>query len=907
MGFCRRCGEIVHGGERCKCGGAAVVGTVAWKESLDPWTKTYVSRDKSPTRPAKPSVETSGNPALVLPERTLRPLNGFRGRYRLLLPLPPHPIQSNSTVVSPEEGILPSPNYHTTGSYLSKVYGSVLQSKESLASHSCAYCGTVFPPDGTIYPDPYGELSGPTRFLCRDCFTSNGGAKGQCPGCSRAVLALKSEGPFLEAAGNFWHKKCFVCNACGTNIGDSPMVDLLGKPSCSDCFDDCLRRDRTPKKNRNSAARLGSPSPNIGGVRTHSPRPRSREGSPALEELEQRLGIVKSPQSSPALEELEHRRGIVKSRQSSPALEELTHRLSLLAASSSTPSRSPSPRRSTATPDDSPLLNRSLRSSRSDLITEMTYGEGSRAKGPTSPRTGPSSPTPTFRSAVTQIEEMNPRPLFQTTTAGSSAPPMDFRSWTQTYNLPGPPTLSPAHANPAPLESVIPDLVSDHSDSATQSSVGPDSPPRQLDESPDGFLPTKRHAYGFGKRTTTSTFFEDNDVIIEETNSQLNTPDSTPKHKPVSSGEITTPSKKQSHSGKSPTSLPRLRSSGWLDGQAASPTLGPNSCAKCGKQLFSVHEGGKYVTVPVDADTTKIYHTACFTCSACGLEFKQNAQGQTAFVKADEGPCHIECAPQEKVIIRKAPSPLAQPLPIRRSHAISKSINSLPSTPTMGSYVSSRYSPPVSAPAMSASNSVPRFGGSSSCPRCKKSISQITFGISEGERSVQGPNGTRWHRKCLVCGGKKEPSKGLILRGRDERKQNELGCGKRLDSGAKILGDNGVLCRECWLLLPLASTSPERSPTRTTDTGSPGKIIPQLTSTTTLARQFTGLSGANVTAPLFRQLTGGGLSPTRSLSPTKQLGSVKPRPKSIIGMKTSQSIDESRGMFLVRQLTGSAK
>ena len=72
-----------------------------------------------------------------------------------------------------------------------------------------------------------------------------------------------------------------------------------------------------------------------------------------------------------------------------------------------------------------------------------------------------------------------------------------------------------------------------------------------------------------------------------------------------------------------------------------------------------------------------------------------------------------------------------------------------------------------------------------------------------------------------------------------------------------------------------------------------GKIVPQYTGTTTIARQFTGMGGGD---GILRQLTGGGLSPTRSISPTKQLGS---RPKSVIGM------DEGRGMYLVRQLTGS--
>lgn len=92
-----------------------------------------------------------------------------------------------------------------------------------------------------------------------------------------------------------------------------------------------------------------------------------------------------------------------------------------------------------------------------------------------------------------------------------------------------------------------------------------------------------------------------------------------------------------------------------------------------------------------------------------------------------------------------------------------------------------------------------------------------------------------------------------------------------------------------------------------THTG-PGKVASQLTGTTTLARQFTGLGGGE--PGLLRHLTGGGLSPTRSISPTKQLGrtgvGTRSRPKSVIGMRSAKSVDEGRGMFLVRQLTGAS-
>ncbi|KAI0735304.1 hypothetical protein C8Q76DRAFT_278041 [Earliella scabrosa] len=54
MGFCRRCGDIVVG-PRCKCGGTSVAPVVKWtqndgQQAQDSWSKTYVTRDKSPSK-----------------------------------------------------------------------------------------------------------------------------------------------------------------------------------------------------------------------------------------------------------------------------------------------------------------------------------------------------------------------------------------------------------------------------------------------------------------------------------------------------------------------------------------------------------------------------------------------------------------------------------------------------------------------------------------------------------------------------------------------------------------------------------------------------------------------------------------------------------------------------------------
>jgi len=85
---------------------------------------------------------------------------------------------------------------------------------------------------------------------------------------------------------------------------------------------------------------------------------------------------------------------------------------------------------------------------------------------------------------------------------------------------------------------------------------------------------------------------------------------------------------------------------------------------------------------------------------------------------------------------------------------------------------------------------MPRFGGQSACPGCRKAVSPMERGV------VPGPQGTRWHASCLVCGGKKVMTSARLL-GREDKQKGQAGCGKRLDSAAKSDGEGGIWCREC--------------------------------------------------------------------------------------------------------------
>ena len=205
-------------------------------------------------------------------------------------------------------------------STLSKAYGSVLQPKETLKTYSCIVCSIPFPPDATIYPDPLDPTT-TTRFMCKPCFVTNGGTKGECVACSRPILIIANEGGFVQNAGRLWHTRCFRCNGCFKDIGDTPMVDLLGRPSCEACFDTCLKRpSESPRPIRTSKSTDRLDRATGAGAFKGT----SREGSPMLDELHQRLGI-KSRETSPVSDRIDQITPTVKKE--SPSLSELSRRL----------------------------------------------------------------------------------------------------------------------------------------------------------------------------------------------------------------------------------------------------------------------------------------------------------------------------------------------------------------------------------------------------------------------------------------------------------------------------------------------------------------------------------------------------------------------------------------------------
>jgi len=354
-GFCRRCGDIIRGSDtRCKCGGSSASSQVtkAMFESPDGsikhdrWLRTYGERrsvspasalaSRSQPKPTPPSQLQ--NTCLASPELQTKPLappsmtsresSGSRSPNIMHSepagppPLPPEPV---STAVGPKEvkrglSVKSSARAHVRcltanmpdsvhlsaaeEEVLTNVFGSVLDPNETRGR--CGACQQIFKREGKIYPDPRREdESGKWAgvFYCRKCYVERF-SHGKCASCQHTIVG--DEGTFIQlgkgGCNGLWHKKCFKCVHCRTDISSSPSVDLSGNPCCEECFDKPQPRNsssKSPMVTDIPDLRVQQPLGNTRIKRTSiNNSPAAQNIKPAVEELRNKLrkaGIEKEP------------------------------------------------------------------------------------------------------------------------------------------------------------------------------------------------------------------------------------------------------------------------------------------------------------------------------------------------------------------------------------------------------------------------------------------------------------------------------------------------------------------------------------------------------------------------------------------------------------------------------------
>jgi hypothetical protein len=510
------------------------------------------------------------------------------------------------------------------------------------------------------------------------------------------------------------------------------MHGLTGRPSCADCFDTCLsRKDDVRLTPHIPSKEVEEKRSNIGGYaseRSGFSGEGRRQTVPALEELEQRLGIrSKSREGSPAVDVPVRRhitgdltgirntsttpRWSVGGDRSAPrpsaeddfsALRSsirddgLTSRASLGGGTSTSQSlvgsdgpasrfsyrEDNSASRSSLEGDsstlrssfrDSPSARASLGGEGSDGRTSSGDNSASRSydrfKSPESVTPSPRRKSISNAPASTKptedaIEEMKRRFMRSSLTpsdittsrssASSETPPPKPTTSSQDYP---PPILKSRASNPSlrstpvgnnssnivysptperisgvagpvtakslglrskssmssmstsDAERVVntPELVSDLSDSATQSS-GATTPPIV---SPLSIRPSKSQSTSRSDNTPTKP---------RSSASNTNSSSSIPRR-----------------TFQSKRSLENLR--------IPAPLSQETKCARCGIPLFTTN-GGKFVTVPEEPSATgtapKVYHSDCFRCRVCDGMFAASDSGQAIFVRSEGGPCHVE-------------------------------------------------------------------------------------------------------------------------------------------------------------------------------------------------------------------------------------------------------------------------
>jgi hypothetical protein len=514
----------------------------------------------------------------------------------------PSPLKKHTTGGSDYSDDITVVKSHVTGA-LVKVHGSILERPESLSNFACYECLIKFTPDGTIYPSPTDA----GKFLCRDCFESNEEAiKGICEECHKPILALSKEegGKPVENAGRLWHAMCFRCKACDKDIRKNPMVDILGKPCCEDCFDDCLKRGSpSPRTRLKSGASVDEAKE---ARMSGRPSSRSREGTPVMDELTQRLGIPSpasvSPNKSP---ERDFASFPSTSGSISPAIERLTRKLNGIAAG-----------------DESPTPKSQSQSQSRLAAFNMILGTKSMAQHRISSSASTSSASSSMysRDTASTTAESTTSSVTSTTTSSPADSPSSTKQFSDSNSFEAEASTPPTRRTSDQAQkrrSLIPVPVRSSVSSA----------------------PSTSHLYMTPRSKRLSTI----------PGSTETTPTMSKSNTPLGDGAKSTPSRSPCVPSSSASS-PALRGKGTdspLHAFTTPEALLRGKCDGCARPLLVQDMRGPIVTVPLSSldipeDEVQVerFHNFCFKCGNCGDSFGE-LDGKANFVRENGKPVHI--------------------------------------------------------------------------------------------------------------------------------------------------------------------------------------------------------------------------------------------------------------------------
>ncbi|KAG8907575.1 hypothetical protein FRB99_003499 [Tulasnella sp. 403] len=728
------------------------------------------------------------------------------------------------------------------------------------------------------------------------------------------------------------------------------MVDVLGRPCCEDCFDDCLNRgkgsarssrnpspaskavgmisnprSRTPGPRRDSE--LDTPLSNPGGLKKSASQPGLNprdQISPVVEELARRIGAVspsrKDGDGSPVTRSVPTREGKAQDEKppSSPS-RSIADRLAALHTGSPSGSATGSPPKRFSAIDFGTPSKLSHSVSSASLQSAASTPTGKLMSQRTGESTATKDSSDKAESLIKSPLPVN-RPISGLLTPGS----------TPTQSPMGtPPTRSVNITSPPGSNSKIPSLRGRHSISTIS------SPPRTSSPGINNQPSTPNRKLSNSISSAISPMLTGS--RIPPASSPKSSVISPAKGTPFKSNLATIASSPASSKANSPSSTIASGNKGGRPSLTIPipPADEQAKCGKCGELLYSVQSSGRTVSVPAAAEGEEAqrYHADCFRCDACDGVFAEN-DGSASFVRYEGSVRHLECTPSQRIQTIRHPTH-ESPTPVRDfgtavKNTTVKNNASRPNPRPTSTYgapsaipkrtwtghrsSNSLSSTPSGIPALRSSATAPRFGSTTTCPGCKISVSPMERGI------VPGPAATKWHASCLVCGGKNNAKRASgMWKSRDEVKGP--GCGKKLDSAAKGDVSEGVLwCRGCWdiakdLGIDPASPSSSLSPTLHSSTSifptapRPGSSLgthstgPLPIGTTTLARQ---MSRAGATSPVRRQYIFPPPTPTiaegEAVSEQKT-GDPTPRPASSIGTYTLSG----RISPFKEQLTGGKK